>query len=76
MITNYMRKAGIAKGNKKRGLHSMRHTLATKLLKSSTSLHLISDILGHSTMESTNTYLKIDIEKLRECALDSPLRNY
>lgn len=76
MITNYMNKAGIAKLNKKRGLHSMRHTLATNLLKNSTSLHLISDILGHSTMESTNTYLKVDIERLRECALDSPIKGY
>lgn len=48
----------------------MRHTLASMLLESDTPLPVISDILGHVDTESTAVYLKIDIEKLKECSLD------
>lgn len=56
--------------NKKRGMHSLRHTLASLLLEHQTPLAVISDILGHANTDSTAVYLKIDVERLRECALD------
>jgi len=55
---------------RKRGMHSLRHTLASLLLECDTPLPVISDILGHADSESTAVYLKIDIKKLKECALD------
>ncbi len=54
---------------KKRGMHSLRHTLASRLLEKDTPLPIISDILGHIDTDSTAVYLKIDIKKLRECSL-------
>jgi len=48
MIKNYMRKAKIPKLNKKRGLHSLRHTMASMLLEKDTPLSTISSMLGHS----------------------------
>jgi site-specific recombinase XerD len=56
--------------NKKRGMHALRHTLASVLLEQQTPLAVISDILGHANTDSTAVYLKIDVERLRECALD------
>lgn len=56
--------------NKKRGMHALRHTLASVLLEQHTPLAVISDILGHADTDSTSVYLKIDVEQLRECALD------
>ena len=58
----------IPKG-KKSGVHSLRHSLASTLLEQNISLPVISDILGHINSDSTNYYLKIDVNKLRECAL-------
>jgi len=53
------------------GLHSLRHTLATQLLQAETPFHVISEILGHTTMKSTFIYAKADVETLRGAALDT-----
>ena len=52
------------------GMHSLRHTLATRLLERGTPLPVISDILGHRSMDSTQIYTKVDIPSLRGAALD------
>lgn len=52
-----------------RGMHSLRHTFARKLLNQNVPLELISDIMGHTELTSASPYLKIDIEGLRDCAL-------
>jgi integrase/recombinase XerD len=70
IIKKYMRLAHLPTLKKKTGMHSLRHTLASVLLESNTPLPAISDILGHVNTESTAVYLKVDIEKLKECPLD------
>jgi len=52
------------------GMHSLRHTLATRLLERGTPLPVISDIIGHLDTNSTAVYLKIDMERLAQCPLD------
>jgi len=71
MITKYTRLAGIKvpKG-RRRGLHSLRHTLAGALLEQGTPLPIISDILGHANPKSTAVYLRTSFENLKVCALD------
>jgi integrase len=54
----------------KRGFHSLRHTLATRLLEKGTPLTTIAEILGHTSLESTRIYAKADVEHLRSVALD------
>jgi len=69
-MKNYMRRAGITippQGHT--GVHSIRHSFATTLLKKGTSIENISQILGHSSINVTETYLRVDIEQLRHCAL-------
>lgn len=56
--------------SQRRGLHSLRHTLATQLLRAETPIHVISEILGHATTRSTLIYAKADTEGLRTVALD------
>jgi integrase len=71
IIIKYMKLAKIpVSPPKKKGMHSLRHTLASRLLAENTPLPVISDILGHISSDSTAVYLKVDISKLRECALD------
>ena len=53
------------------GLHSLRHTLATRLLQAETPFHVISEILGHASTASTLIYAKADLEALRTAALDT-----
>ncbi|QNK89829.1 tyrosine-type recombinase/integrase [Sporosarcina sp. resist] len=70
LIKRYMELAHLPTLKKKRGMHSLRHTLASMLLENDTPLSAISDILGHVDTDSTAVYLKVDIKKLKECALD------
>lgn len=52
------------------GLHSLRSTLARNMLKAKVALPVISDTLGHQGINTTNIYLKIDLDSLKKCALD------
>lgn len=55
--------------NAHHGLHSLRATVATKLLSADVSPDVISSFLGHSDRETLGHYIRLDIENLRECAL-------
>lgn len=68
----YIKKAGIDIGNRKRGLHSLRHSLASNMLKNNIEISTISGILGHSSIDVTNIYLSISEEQLRKLALEVP----
>jgi site-specific recombinase XerD len=57
---------------KKHGLHSLRHSLASRLLEKDTPVNVIGNILGHVDSNSASYYIRIDIEKLRRCALEVP----
>lgn len=69
LIKRYMELARLPTLKKRRGMHSLRHTMASVLLEKDTPLSIISDILGHADADSTAVYLKVDIKKLKECAL-------
>jgi|SRR5690625_3849685 len=64
--------SGITIGERRHGPHSMRHSLASRLLENNVSLPVISESLGHKTTETTKAYLRIDMNALRGCALEVP----
>jgi site-specific recombinase XerD len=71
IITTYRRRAGISLPSKnRRGLHSLRHTVASRLLEQGIPLETISSVMGHLSVETTRLYTKIDIEALRSVAID------
>lgn len=70
LIRTYMEKAHIPILKKHRGMHSLRHTMASVLLEKDTPLPVISDIIGHLDTNSTAVYLKVDMKRLAECPLD------
>lgn len=72
LIRDYMRIAHLPTLKKHRGMHSLRHTAASRMLEHDTPLVVISDILGHTDTDSTSVYLKVDLDKLRECCLSVP----
>ena len=57
-------------GDSRHGMHSLRSTLAGNMLEVKSPLPIISETLGHQSVNTTSIYLKIDIEGLRKCALD------
>lgn len=71
-LHRYMQVAGIKPpiGGVHCGLHSLRSTLAKNMLEAKTPLPVISEVLGHTNINTTGIYLKIDLDGLRKCALD------
>lgn len=57
---------------KKHGAHSLRHSLATNMLKRNVSLPIISTVLGHRSTETSKTYIGVNIDRLRVCSLQIP----
>jgi site-specific recombinase XerD len=52
--------------------HRIRHSYAVFLLRNGTQVKTIGDILGHRTLESTWTYLRLSLEDLRDVSLPVP----
>jgi integrase len=52
------------------GIHSLRHTLATRLVQSGQRIETIAGILGHASIEATRVYTHLDVDSLRSVALD------
>jgi site-specific recombinase XerD len=72
-ISRIMKSSGINIRNRKTGPHSMRHSLASRLLSNGVGLPIISESLGHADSKTTMNYLRIDINNLMRCALDVPI---
>lgn len=59
IVSRYMSKANIKNWKqKKHGAHSLRHSLATNMLKKNISMPIISTVLGHQSTQSTKIYLR------------------
>ena len=55
----------------KKGIHNLRHSLATNMLDNDIPIHIISSVLGHTSTDTTsNTYLKIDLKNLKKVCLE------
>lgn len=63
--------AGIDITNRTRGIHLLRHSLATSLIVRNTNLAVVTATLGHKSARATFTYLSSEVEGLRKCCLSS-----
>ena len=73
MLQKYFKRAGLTfKEDQKHGMHSMRSSLASNMLRSETPIPVISNVLGHKYTDTTGIYIKIDLEGLRKVALEVP----
>jgi integrase len=71
ILVKHARVAHVAVGEHRRhGMHSLRHSLATRLMEDGTPIEQIADILGHQSVTSTGVYLKSSLGLLATCALD------
>ena len=77
IVSKYIKLSGIDNGSeisvrRNKGPHSLRHSMASGLLKNKTSLPVVAAALGHNSTKNTNRYIRIDIELLRSVALEVP----
>ncbi len=71
ILAKHARTAHVPLGEQRRhGMHSLRHTLATRLMEGGTPIEQIAEILGHQRAASTGVYLKSSLRLLAQCALD------
>lgn len=55
-----------------KGTHSLRRSAASHLFNNTNSFKVVSDILGHKSIESTTSYVRVDFELLRSIASPWP----
>lgn len=53
-----------------KSFHAFRRTMGTRLIKADIPLTTVSQILGHSSLDSTKRYLSLHDEKLLSCCMD------
>lgn len=73
MLQKHLSEAEIKTADEqKHGLHSMRSSLASNMLRDGVPIPVISNILGHKYADTTSLYLKIDLAGLRKASLEVP----
>lgn len=72
IISTIIVNAGIDIKGRRHGSHCLRHSLAYNMLDNGCTLGVISNALGHASVESTMSYMGIDIGGLMACALVVP----
>ena len=55
-----------------KGTHTLRRTAASKIFNSGTGLKLTADILGHESLDSTKSYIKVDFKHLKDVTVPWP----
>lgn len=73
VISRIMQASGVDTSGRRFGPHSLRHSLASNLLRNGAALPTISSVLGHESTQATMEYLRVDVRNLKECVLDVPL---
>ena len=63
IVMNYVKKADIKKQG---GCHIFRHTMATLMLEGGADIRYIQEMLGHESLQSTQVYTRVSINKLKE----------
>jgi integrase/recombinase XerD len=69
MVERYVRKVSVrfpSLSSKRVSPHSIRHTTATHLLRAGVDINTIRAWLGHVSIDTTNVYAEIDLEKKAE----------
>lgn len=70
-LRKYMESAGITRtGWDGKSFHALRRTTGTRMITSGVPISTVSQILGHTNIESSKHYIFLDTEKMRECCLD------
>jgi site-specific recombinase XerD len=70
--TKYFRKAGIDVSGKKHGVHTFRSSLASSMVNNQVPYDVVRKVLGHTDPDAIKHYARVDIERLREYAIEVP----
>jgi len=68
----YFSQAGVAPMGRKRGPHALRTSYATALIARGVPYAVVQEALGHEDPESAKHYVRVDVKRLKECAIAVP----
>jgi integrase/recombinase XerD len=63
LVRDYVEQANLGKSG---ACHMLRHTMATLMLDNGADIRFIQEMLGHSTLESTQIYTQVSIRQLKK----------
>ncbi|MEN6358297.1 MAG: tyrosine-type recombinase/integrase [Armatimonadota bacterium] len=72
IVQRHVKRLGIPTWAGHRGSHLLRHSLASKMVNSGSSIKGVADMLGHACIDTTAIYTKVDTVHLMEVALPLP----
>jgi len=70
IVKKHLSRAGIHSSN--HGAHLLRHSLATRMVNQAVPIKQIADMLGHTSIDTTAIYTKVDTTHLAAVALPFP----
>ena len=72
LLKKYIAAADIDVGNRRKGPHALRSSLASSMVNDDVSYEIVRKVLGHSSNNAIKRYARIDVEKLRQYCLEPP----
>lgn len=72
LLKKYIAAADIDVGNRRKGPHALRSSLASSMVNDDVSYETVRKVLGHSSNNAIKHYARIDVEKLRQYCLEPP----
>jgi site-specific recombinase XerD len=69
VVTRYLRRCDLAGRVPRRGAHSFRRGLGTRLLEAGVPIDTLRQVLGHTHIDSARPYLSVHEAGLRDCAI-------
>ena len=73
IVRKVIQLAGIDMGDRFYGIHFLRHNVASNLINKDVPIETVAAVLGHASPDTTNIYITVNEEKLRECTLSLSL---
>ena len=65
--------SGIEMSERFCGIHFLRHNVASNLINKNMPIETVAAVLGHASPDTTNIYITVNEDKLRECTLSLDL---
>ena len=72
IVHKYMELAGIAALGRRQGPQALRQSYATALVSKGVPYSVVKEALGHDDPESAKHYVRVDVKRLRSCAISVP----